>query len=270
MGEENDSLCCLGCMDIVYGPAYICTTCDDFAIHKSCFEVPPQIQRDVFHRHPLRYTILKMIVCDGCGRLSVSILSYSCMYCVFNLDFKCASAIAFLNDENEIAKHEAQEGRLIKTTIDHFSHNHQLTCCRFSFSTTKLGIEFSENLSCSNMSKCMACKENLHDTLIYTFLPCKFVLNESCINDMPRQVQSSFHPQHILRPRAIRKGFEKCNACEEVELFLDPQRIDENSNKAEIADQIMDDKRLVHNKKVEPPEEILEYLVPGTSMEREG
>ena len=61
----------------------------------------------------------------------------------------------------------------------------------------------------------MACKEYLHDTLIYTCLPCKVFLHESCINEMLRQVQSSFHPQHSLLRRAIRKGSQRCNACGE-------------------------------------------------------
>ena len=64
----------------------------------------------------------------------------------------------------------------------------------------------------------MTCKKNAKGTLAYTCLPCDFVLHESCINDMPRQVlQSPFHPQHILLPRPIRTDSSPlyCSACRE-------------------------------------------------------
>ncbi|XVE68397.1 hypothetical protein DITRI_Ditri09bG0065000 [Diplodiscus trichospermus] len=215
MGEENHDVRCSGCMDIIYGPAYICTTCDmslenedDFAMHKSCAELPPQIQRDGYHPHALSFCFTIMIVCDGCGRLRVSIISYTCIDCLFNLCCGCACTIAFSKDESEIAKHEALEGRRIKTTIHHFSHIHQLTRCWFF-----LPYFTDEDIKPS----CVACKKNLHGTVSYICLPCTFLLHESCVNDMPMQVQSPFHPQHILLPRAIRKGSSKiCNACMEA------------------------------------------------------
>ena len=162
---------CEGCGDIIYGPAYFCKICDWFYMHKSCAELPPQIKRDAFHPHPLRFTADNVFVCDRCAKLRADWISYRCLDCTFNIDFRCA--IGFSNDY-ELAYHEAlQEGRRIKTTIHHFSHIHQLTRCKF-FSLY------------ARSSRCMACKQNAKGTLAYTCLPCDFVLHESCINDMPR------------------------------------------------------------------------------------
>ncbi|XVF42362.1 hypothetical protein PTKIN_Ptkin01aG0355900 [Pterospermum kingtungense] len=205
VGKKNDRMRCLGCLDIIYGPAYICNTCDDeddFVMHKSCAELPPQIHRDAFHPHPLRFILRDVIVCDGCAKLEAGFINYRCMDCTFNLDFRCALAIS---NDYELADHVyLQEGKRIKTTIHHFSHYHQLTRCKFS-------------LLRSDQFKCMACKQELHGTLTYTCLPCQFLLHESCVNDMPSQVlHSPFHPQHILLPRPIRMGSShRCSVCED-------------------------------------------------------
>ncbi|XVF42340.1 hypothetical protein PTKIN_Ptkin01aG0353700 [Pterospermum kingtungense] len=221
VGKENDCMRCFGCLDVIYGPAYICNTCDDgdFVMHKSCTELPPQIQTNTFHPHPLRFTVGEVIVCDGCAKLLASFINYRCIDCTFNLDFRCALAIS---NDYELADHVSlQEGRRIKTTVHHFSHYHQLTRYKFSLMKTETDVMYIfEKLWGSDEFKCMACKQELHGTLTYTCLPCRFLLHESCVNDMPRRVlQSPFHPQHILLPRPIRKDSSiECSACrDEVE-----------------------------------------------------
>ncbi|XVF42351.1 hypothetical protein PTKIN_Ptkin01aG0354800 [Pterospermum kingtungense] len=215
VGKENDCMRCFGCLDVIYGPAYICNTFDDgdFVMHKSCAELPPQIQTNTFHPHPLRFTVGEVIVCDGCAKLLASFINYRCIDCTFNLDFRCALAIS---NDYELADHVSlQEGRRSKTTIHHFSHYHQLTRSKFSLMKTEKVMEIFNYLWGSDEFKCMACKQELHGTLTYTCLPCRFVLHESCVNDMPRQVlHSPFHPQHILLPRPIRKDSSHgCSAC---------------------------------------------------------
>ncbi|XP_022743784.1 uncharacterized protein LOC111294628 [Durio zibethinus] len=205
---------CFVCLDIISGPAYICETCLDFVLHKSCAELPPEIRRDAFHPHPLRFTVGNLIVCDQCAILQACLISYSCMYCMFNLDFKCAMAIS---NYYKLPTHEAlQKRRQIKTTIHHFSHNHQLTRSKFSCLTKEEKNGF-QRLWGQEKFKCKACKQKLHDTQIYTCIPCRFVIHESCVNEMPRQVlQSPFHSQHILFPRPIPKGPSyTCSACKE-------------------------------------------------------
>ncbi|XVF42353.1 hypothetical protein PTKIN_Ptkin01aG0355000 [Pterospermum kingtungense] len=218
VGKENDSMICFLCLDIINGPAYICNTCDygKFSLHKPCAELPPQIQKEAFHPHPLRFTLGEVIVCDGCAKLWGGVINYRCMDCTFNLDFRCALAIS--NDyELAVADHVClQEARRIKTTIHHFSHYHQLTRCKFSLMKTKTDVLYIfKKLWESDEFKSMACKQELHGTLTYTCIPCRFLFHESCVNDMPSQVlHSPFHPQHILLPRPIRKGSSlKCSAC---------------------------------------------------------
>ncbi|XVF42334.1 hypothetical protein PTKIN_Ptkin01aG0353100 [Pterospermum kingtungense] len=219
--EKNDGVCCYGCLDIIHGPAYVCRSPghEYFVMHKSCAELPPQIQGDDFHPHPLRFLHFEVIVCDECAKLWAGTISYRCMYCAFNLDFRCAVSIS--NDYYKLPNREAlHEGRRIKTTINHFSHNHQLTSCKFPLLTTWFGVGvFRSSWGSGKWPKCMACKQQLHDTLIYTCIPCRFALHESCVNDIPKQVlHSPFHPQHILVPRSISfyKGSSHgCSACRE-------------------------------------------------------
>ncbi|KAG4122359.1 hypothetical protein ERO13_D11G262175v2 [Gossypium hirsutum] len=182
---------CLGCLDVINGPAYISEA--GFGMHK-----------------------VYAIVCDACSRLSVSYICYRCMYCDFNIDFRCAKAI--INDENEIEKRDDED--LQRTRTLHFSHPHQLTRCKVSPILTEFEEDFIEeiwtiNKLKLNKLKCVACKWELQDTQAFMCLPCRFIIHESCMNDMPMQVQSSlFHPHHILHPRPFfNAGEVRCYAC---------------------------------------------------------
>ncbi|KAL4353372.1 hypothetical protein GQ457_06G018670 [Hibiscus cannabinus] len=198
VAKENDTLQCCGCMDIIHGPAYIYQAMGiEIALHKSCGELPHKIQKDIFHPHPLRFNMLDLFVCDACTRFNMAFFSYRCTYCEFKLDFKCAMAI--FNDENEIAKRDevTHQG----STIHHFCHPHQLTRCMSSSPTTLIGIASLKFLWGSRKLKCVACKQEIQGTS-YICIPCKFVIHDSCMNEMPRQVQRSpFHPHLALLPR---------------------------------------------------------------------
>ncbi|KAK8589520.1 hypothetical protein V6N12_023914 [Hibiscus sabdariffa] len=212
VSKENDTLTCLGCMDIIHGPSYICEACDDnFVFHKSCTKMPPQFQKDTFHPHPLRFNVAGLFVCDACRKLTINLINYRCMYCDLKLDFKCVMSI--FNDENEIAKRDEDAHQ--RTTIHHFCHPHQLTRCMLSLTIWK--NELLKKLKI----KCRACKQMLQGTLsyIYVCIPCKFVIHESCMTEMPMHVQrSSFHPHHVLLPRIIRQDRDasrhvRCYGC---------------------------------------------------------
>ncbi|PPS19719.1 hypothetical protein GOBAR_AA00846 [Gossypium barbadense] len=201
---------CAGCLDVINGPAYICED-EGFAMHKVCAAMPPQIQKDAFHPHPLKFKLVDIIVCDACRRFSANYIIYKCIYCEFNLDFKCA--VAIINDENEIAKRDDEDLR--RTTTPHFSHPHQLTRCKVS-PMSELGENIFKTFWQSSKLKCVACKQEVQGTLSFICLPCKFLIHESCMNDMPMQVLSSpFHPHHILHPRPFFNAREqvRCYAC---------------------------------------------------------
>ncbi|TYI02784.1 hypothetical protein ES332_A11G291400v1 [Gossypium tomentosum] len=208
--EADGEIECVGCQDVINGPAYISEE-DNFAMHKVCAEMPPQIQKDAFHPHPLKFKLIDVIVCDACSRLLFSYISYRCMYCDFNIDFRCAKAI--INDENKIEKRDDED--LQRTRTLHFCHPHQLTRCKVS-PMTEFGEDMIENIWEPNKLKCVACKWKLQDTQTFMCLPCKFIIHESCMNDLPMQVQSSlFHPHHILHPRPFFNagGEVQCYAC---------------------------------------------------------
>ncbi|KAK5786271.1 hypothetical protein PVK06_040904 [Gossypium arboreum] len=208
--EADGEIECVGCLDVINGPAYISEE-DNFAMHKVCAEMPPLIQKDAFHPHPLKFKLIDVIVCDACSRLLFSYISYRCMYCDFNIDFRCAKAI--INDENKIEKRDDED--LQRTRTLHFCHPHQLTRCKVS-PMTEFGEDMIENIWEPNKLKCVACKWKLQDTQTFMCLPCKFIIHESCMNDLPMQVQSSlFHPHHILHPRPFFNagGEVRCYAC---------------------------------------------------------
>ncbi|GMI65179.1 hypothetical protein like AT2G21840 [Hibiscus trionum] len=210
--EEKHKAPCMGCMDIIVGTAYFCFECFNFLMHKSCAELPPQILKDAFHPHPLRFNMTDILVCNACGKLAASVISYMCMYCELKLDFKCA--VAIFNDEND---DEAHQG----TTIHHFCHPHQLTRgAMFSSRRTQVEIDNFEELWGTKL-KCVACKQEIQGTL-YICIPCQFAIHEPCMNEMPTQVQRSpFHPHHILLPRPFLQESDAsrqvpCYACSDT------------------------------------------------------
>ncbi|KAE8662588.1 hypothetical protein F3Y22_tig00113279pilonHSYRG00035 [Hibiscus syriacus] len=207
--EKKDTISCLGCTDIIVGPAYSCRECPYVAMHKSCAELPPQIQKHTFHPHPLRFNLADLFVCDACRRLTVGAIYYSCMHCELKLDFRCAMAV--FNDENEVAKRAEEEDR----PIHHFCHPHQLKRCLFSPTQPVKGFWEERKW------KCVACNQQPQWTTpvyMYVCLPCVFLIHESCMNEMPEHVERSpFHPHHILRPRLFPYENERiqvrCYAC---------------------------------------------------------
>ncbi|KAK9042062.1 hypothetical protein V6N11_017143 [Hibiscus sabdariffa] len=171
---RNPEVQCLGCMDIVVGSTYCCLVCFEFVMYKSCAYLPTQIQRDIFHPHPLTINLVDLFVCNACRRLTQSIIGYRCMCCELKLDFKCV--VAILNDGNEIVKcdEETHQG----TTILHFCHPHQLTRCIYSSPTSQLEKLLWE----TKKLFCVACNLELSENGLliyaYVYLPCRIFIHE--------------------------------------------------------------------------------------------
>jgi hypothetical protein len=92
---ENEVVCC-GCdKSVSCGPAYKCSQYCTFYLHKSCAELPLEIQH---HVHPNHTLLLQAPVsddthCDGCGRRFKRCFFYHCNECYdFDLDIECFSA----------------------------------------------------------------------------------------------------------------------------------------------------------------------------------
>ncbi|TXG66070.1 hypothetical protein EZV62_007345 [Acer yangbiense] len=204
---------CDGCNEVMCFQGYSChesAKCK-FYLHKSCSELPPNIQHPL-HPHPLILLSeipsssifnLNGIICDGCRNLYKKGFTYYCSWsCGFNLHPKCASIL------------DHQQTFINKEVIQlyHFCHKHALNFC---------------NLRESNEKDCCCCKQRIIGSA-YCCLECGFFIHESCA-EIPKQVQHPFHPQHLLlaQPMEVMGIFDEftslfstldsgrdCNACQ--------------------------------------------------------
>ncbi|XP_059460235.1 uncharacterized protein LOC132189510 [Corylus avellana] len=93
-GKEDVNLVCFGCEKPVSGAGYKCSTSDcNLLLHKSCLELPPQIQQHPFHHsnHTLYLVEPQEKLCNACGKNCNAYPFYQCSECDFNLDFTCAT-----------------------------------------------------------------------------------------------------------------------------------------------------------------------------------
>ena len=98
-GEEE--VVCGVCEEPPSGPGYKCSDCN-FLCHKSCFQLPEEIQHPLHPNHTLciKY-LLGKCSCVACGKLSGRCFFYMCMHkdCNFTLHTKCASRWRVNKDE---------------------------------------------------------------------------------------------------------------------------------------------------------------------------
>ncbi|KAB1227474.1 hypothetical protein CJ030_MR1G028874 [Morella rubra] len=89
-GEKG--VICSGCEESVLGPGYKCYECN-FLLHKSCAELPREIQHPVHPNHTLtlRTSNNYASYCDACLKICRNCFTYKCNSCDFDLDIKCAS-----------------------------------------------------------------------------------------------------------------------------------------------------------------------------------
>ncbi|GLT96169.1 hypothetical protein SLE2022_138130 [Rubroshorea leprosula] len=111
---------CSACRNRVEGSYYDCSECD-FYLHKSCAELPREINHPFHLDHPLilyekrpRYpSVGPGFICNSCGKLKgADEFVYHCSSCKFDLDIKCALLPNLIT------------GDLPK--LKHFSHQHSL------------------------------------------------------------------------------------------------------------------------------------------------
>jgi hypothetical protein len=92
--ELENEVVCSGCdKSVSCGPAYKCSPCK-FFLHKSCAELPLEIQRHPVHpNHTLVLEIPNWCrICNACCKSYDSGFFYHCNSCDFGLDIECASA----------------------------------------------------------------------------------------------------------------------------------------------------------------------------------
>ena len=103
--DERGGYLCYACREPVLGPSYSCIKCDWYYHHKSCAELPRELQHPSHPKHPL---ILfdewefdkdkKFSKCEVCKENRWE-YTYGCFRCNFNLHTKCASLPLTLESE---------------------------------------------------------------------------------------------------------------------------------------------------------------------------
>ncbi|GLT60037.1 hypothetical protein SLA2020_328250 [Shorea laevis] len=176
---------CSACRELITGSSYICSQCE-FYLHKSCAELPNEINHPLHLQHPL---ILDAKLKDVSSKFSCSFCRkgkgfvYRCSSCQFGLDVRCAFIPQLVIGDF--------------SKLQHFSHAHPLIFIENHY------IE-AEEVSCSG------CEEPISGP-IYCCFDCEFYLHKKCV-ELPLQIH---HPSHRKHPLVLLASLpphqEKCS-----------------------------------------------------------
>jgi hypothetical protein len=71
LNKDHERFICVGCLNQMLGPNYTCKECHEFILHKSCAELPRELEHPLHPKHPLlliyRYFRKREIKCEGCN-----------------------------------------------------------------------------------------------------------------------------------------------------------------------------------------------------------
>ncbi|XP_059439995.1 uncharacterized protein LOC132172501 [Corylus avellana] len=147
VNKNHEKLLCDGCENQISGSNYSCKKCSWFILHKSCAQLPRQLEHPL-HPNPLRlihaYSWKRQIKCDGCNTEVLWGLIYHCSDCNFSLESNCAS---------------------LPLTVQAEIHEHPLTLLRRSLSFT-----------------CDACGKQ-GKSMFYLCAICPFFVHLQCSSD---------------------------------------------------------------------------------------
>lgn len=168
-------------------------------LHKPCEEeLPGNVQYHPFHPHHLLTPRFcrHFFLCNGCSTISTG-LKYGCKECKFQLDVSCVSKI---------------QVKIPIKGVQTYSLYHQ----------HKLLLVHSNPLQFFGGDRCSCCRKRYRNPS-YTCLTCvdifgrhNFFIHKSCLDWIPKQVQSSFHPKHALSIIVILPSLHvspDCRAC---------------------------------------------------------
>ncbi|XP_021283326.1 uncharacterized protein LOC110415887 [Herrania umbratica] len=181
------------CTQKIVSGAYSCESCN-FWVHQDCAQqqLPVQITHALHSEHFLDLSshVSHDFICDKCVCTARG-FKYSCKHCSFNVDYFCALKT---NEEGRWrCRHKEQ-----RSIIKHFIHQHGLSL----FSYRKISI----------LSYVCAWCQDLLSGRSYGCLDCDFFLHESCIWEIPKELQHPFHPSHHLYLQFSNLS-AYCNAC---------------------------------------------------------
>ncbi|GLT36737.1 hypothetical protein SLA2020_110970 [Shorea laevis] len=169
---------CSACQERVEGSSYNCSECD-FCLHKSCAELP----REINHPFHLDHTLIlyekrpisldfRYWCCDSCAKsykFGEELFVYRCSSCDFDLDLRCALLPNLITGDFPKLKH--------------FSHQHSLFFIQNHY------IE-PQDRSCS------ACEEPISGP-VYCCFDCRFFLHQKCF-ELPPEIKHPSHRKHSL------------------------------------------------------------------------
>jgi len=92
--DGSNEFVCSGCDESVWGPAYKCSQHCNFSLHKSCAELPREIQHPLHPNHTLVLQVppSRPKLCEACYRSCERCFFYHCNTCDFDgLHIECAS-----------------------------------------------------------------------------------------------------------------------------------------------------------------------------------
>jgi hypothetical protein len=167
------------------GPNYICKECSWFILHKSCAELPRELEHPLHPKHTLLLIYRELwkqrgIKCDGCNEEDKRGSIYYCSHCNFSLEYKCASLPLTIQAE--------------------IHHAHPLTLMRRSLTFT-----------------CDACGEE-GKSMFYLCAICPFFVHRECTS-YPMLVKHirHRHPLHLTnslkQPQLNQSDHRVCLLC---------------------------------------------------------
>ncbi|GLT32920.1 hypothetical protein SLA2020_075500 [Shorea laevis] len=165
---------CSACQERVDGSSYNCLECD-FCLHKSCAELPREINHPFHPSHPLilyeksQYVQYGRFVCNSCRKEKGKEFVYHCSACEFDLDIRCA-LIPYLII-GDFSK------------LEHFSHQHSL----FFIQNHYIDPQYQS---------CFACEGPISGPICFCF-DCNFFLHKKCF-DLPLEIKHLSHHKHPL------------------------------------------------------------------------
>ncbi|KAI5318626.1 hypothetical protein L3X38_038334 [Prunus dulcis] len=177
--EDGRLVFCNACGDPVLGPSYTCNKYPPgFTLHKSCAELPREIEHPLHRKHPLVLLTPTKYTCAACDQRYKASLAYNCSLCHFNLDLKCAS-----NWQN---------------IIENDRHEHTFTIFRKR-------IKFN----------CDACG-SYGNGIPYFCSICQLLVHKRCTPSLPRDIKITGHQHSLMLTwslEEIRRSNPFCKVC---------------------------------------------------------
>ena len=199
--NERSGISCQGCWEPVWGPSYSCITCKSSYHHKSCAELPLELQHPLHPNHPLILTkgIKKYNKCVDCNEFRFQYI-YHCSLCNFSIHSGCSFRLTIKSAVHKDHDHSLTRiWKLMKFTCDFCGKEGNLPflCvpCNFGIHTScatcpptvkvtrhehPLQLTQSLEIHQSNSRNCLLCVKKVDTHWVYYCSICDFIAHLHC------------------------------------------------------------------------------------------